>query len=95
MIWESDHEQTLPTHPLLGSFSNHMSSRETIVEELKVLPPLELAQAADFIHRLRTISRSERQAILERTFGSLTEEEAAKMERAIEEGFEQIDERDW
>jgi hypothetical protein len=72
-----------------------MSALEAVVEELKVLPPSQLAQAADFIHRLKTISQSERQTILDRTFGSLTEEEAAEMERAIEEGCEQIDERDW
>ena len=72
-----------------------MRSLEAIVEELKALPPAQLAQAADFIHRLQTVSQAERQAILERTFGSLTEEEAAEMERVIEQGCEQIDERDW
>ena len=72
-----------------------MSSLEAIVEELKALPPSQLARAADFIHRLKVISQAERQAILDRIFGSFTEEEAAEMERAIEEGCEQIDERDW
>ena len=71
-----------------------MSPLETIVEELKALPPSQLAQAADFIHRLKTVTQAERQAILERTFGSLTEEEAAEMERVIEEGCERIGERD-
>ena len=72
-----------------------MSLLEAIVEELKALPPSQLARAADFIHRLKVISQAERQAILDRTFGSLAEEEAAEMERAIEEGCEQIDEREW
>jgi hypothetical protein len=72
-----------------------MSPLEAIVEELKALPPSQLAQAADFIHRLKTVTQAERQAILERTFGSLTEEEATEMERVIEQGCEQIDERDW
>jgi hypothetical protein len=72
-----------------------MSSLEAIVEELKTLPPSQLAQAVDFIHRLKAVSQAGRQAILERTFGSLTEEEAAEMERVIEQGCEQIDERDW
>ena len=72
-----------------------MSSLEAIVEELKTLPPSQFARAADFIHRLKTVTQAERQAILERTFGSLTEEEATEMERVIEQGCEQIDERDW
>ena len=72
-----------------------MSSLEAVVEELKTLPPAQLARAADFIHRLKTVSQAERQAILERTFGSLTEEEAAEMEHVIEQGCEQIVERDW
>ena len=72
-----------------------MSSLEAIVEELKTLPPSQLAQAADLIHRLKTITQAERQAILERTFGSLTEEEATEMERVLEQACEQIDERDW
>jgi hypothetical protein len=72
-----------------------MRSLEAIAEDLTTLPPAQFAQAADFIHRLKTVSQAERQAILERTFGSLTEEEAAEMEREIEQGCEQIDERDW
>jgi hypothetical protein len=72
-----------------------MSSLEVIVKELKTLPPSQLAQAADFIHRLRTVTQAERQAILDRTFGSLTEEEASEMERVIEQGCEQIGEWEW
>ena len=72
-----------------------MSSLEAVVEELKTLPPSQLARAADFIHRLKTVTQAERQAILDCTFGSLTEEEAAEMEQVIEQGCEQIVERDW
>ena len=72
-----------------------MSKLETIVEELKTLPPDRLDSAADYIHRLKTISRDERTAIIERTAGSLTAEEGDELARIIEEGCERIDERDW
>jgi hypothetical protein len=54
-----------------------------------------LEVAADFIHRLKRISEEERRAALDRTFGSLSPEEAAELERVIEEGCEQIDEHGW
>jgi len=68
---------------------------EAIFEELKTLPPRRLARAADYIHRLHSDSRMERKAALRRTAGSLTNEEADELARIIEEGCEQIDERDW
>lgn len=72
-----------------------MSTLESIVEDLKTLPPDRLESAADYIHRLRTISDAERAAIIERTAGSLTGEEGDELARIIEEGCEQIDEREW
>ena len=48
--------------------------------------------AADYIHRLRTISDAERAAIIDRTAGSLTAEEGDELARIIEDGCEQIDE---
>jgi len=71
-----------------------VSKLEAIVEELKMLPPDRLESAADYIHRLKTISRAERMAIITRTAGSLTPEEGEELARIIEEGCEQIDERD-
>lgn len=68
---------------------------ENIVEELKTLPPGRLEVAADFVHRLSRISEEERKAILARTFGSLSAEDADAMEKAIEEGCEQINEHGW
>jgi hypothetical protein len=68
---------------------------EAIFEELKTLPPQELERAADYIHRLHAGSRLERKAALRRAAGSLTGEEADELARIIEEGCEQIDERDW
>jgi hypothetical protein len=72
-----------------------VSKLETIVEDLKTLPPDRLDSAADYIHRLKTISGAERNAIFERTAGSLTLEEGDRLARNIEEGCEQIDERKW
>ena len=72
-----------------------MVKLQDIFEELKTLPPDRLERAADYIHRLNFASRQERRAALKRTAGSLTNEEAGELARIIEEGCEQIDERDW
>ena len=72
-----------------------VSPLENIVEDLKSLPPAKLEVAADFVHRLKRISEDERQAILARTAGALSPEEADEMERIIEEGCEKIDEHGW
>ena len=64
---------------------------ETIVEELRTLPPERFDSAADYIHRLSTISSEERLAIIHRTAGSLTSEEGDELARIIEEGCERID----
>jgi len=72
-----------------------MSNLEAIVEDLKRLSPHRLESAADYIHRLKTISDAERAAIIDRTAGSLTVEEGDKLARIIEEGCEQVDEREW
>jgi hypothetical protein len=72
-----------------------VSLLETIVEDLKSLPPDGLEAAADFIRRLKPISQEERDAILARTFGSLSQQDADAMLKAIEEGCERIDEQGW
>ena len=72
-----------------------MSRLESIVADLSSLPPGKLELAADYIARLKRISDEERQAVLARTFGSLSREDADAMEQAIEEGCERFDERDW
>jgi len=71
-----------------------VSKFETIVEELKTLPPDRLESAADYIHRLKTIGSAERVAILNSTAGSLTPEEGDELALIIEEGCERIDERE-
>jgi len=72
-----------------------VSPLEAIVEDLKSLPPAKLEAAADFVHRLKRISEEERQAILARTAGALSPEEADELDRVIEEGCEKIDESGW
>jgi hypothetical protein len=71
------------------------SRLETIVEDLKSLPPARLEAAADIVHRLKRISEEERQTILTRTAGALSPEAADEMNRVIEEGCERIDESGW
>jgi hypothetical protein len=72
-----------------------VSPIENIVEDLKSLPSARLEVAADFVHRLKRISQTERDAALARTFGRLSPDEADEMERVIEEGCEQVNEHGW
>lgn len=72
-----------------------MTTLETIVEELRTLPPPKLAEAASYIHRLREATYAERLAALERTAGVWSGPEGAAIEKAIEENCERIDPRDW
>ena len=62
-----------------------------IVEALKTLPPPKLGQVSDYIHRLKESDRSERLKILQETSGIWSSEEADAVEKAIEEGCENID----
>ena len=72
-----------------------VSPLESIVEDLKTLPPDRLEMAASYIRRLKPASQAEREAALARTFGCLSPQEADEMERVIEEGCEQINEHGW
>ena len=72
-----------------------MSTPETIVADLRTLPPPKLEEAAAFIHGLRETARSERQAALERSATILTDAEGAELERVSEEGCGKIEARDW
>ncbi len=76
-------------------YRSGVSPLESIVEDLKALPPSKLEVAADFVHRLKRISDEERQAILTRTAGALSPEAADELERVIEEGCEKVDEDGW
>ena len=72
-----------------------MSKLEPIVEELKTLPAEKLAEAANYIHRLKETSTVERHAALNNTAGTLTTAEADELARIIDEGCEQIDAHEW
>jgi len=72
-----------------------MSTLEMIVAELKALPPPKLDDAADYIHRLHETTREEQLAILNETAGAWSGPDGETIERAIEEGCERIDPRDW
>jgi hypothetical protein len=85
--------------PLPGESSRctlvDVSHLESIVDDLKSLPPDRLEVAASFIRQLKPISQAEREAALARTFGCLSPQEADEMERVIKEGCEQINEHGW
>lgn len=66
-----------------------------IVAELKTLPPSKLEEAAGFIHRLHETTREDQLAILKETAGAWSGPDGETIERAIEEGCERIDLRDW
>ena len=72
-----------------------MSKLETLVEELKTLPPAKLAAAADFIYSLKRSDATVRKPALERAFGCLSSAEADEMERAITANCERIDASQW
>jgi hypothetical protein len=72
-----------------------MSTLELIVEELKTLTPPKLEEAAGYIHRLKEATHAERLAALERSAGLWSGPEGEAIEKAIEEGCERIDPRDW
>jgi hypothetical protein len=67
---------------------------ETIVEELKALPPPKLEEAA-LIHGLREKTRAERLVALRRSASILSEADGVELERIIEENCERVDPRDW
>jgi hypothetical protein len=69
-----------------------MAKPDAVIEDWKALPPAHLDRAADYIQRLKRITDQERNAIIDRTAGSLTREEADEWERIIAEGCEQLDE---
>jgi hypothetical protein len=72
-----------------------MSTLESIVADLRTLPPPKLQEAAALIHRLRETTREERLAALARSAGMWSGPEGEAIERAIEQECERIDPRDW
>jgi len=72
-----------------------MSTLEATVEELKILPPAKLAEAAGYIHMLKMAGGASGRQALENAFGCLTSSEAEEMERAIASNCERIDASQW
>lgn len=72
-----------------------MSTLEAIVEELRKLPAPKLEEAAVLIHRLKETGRVEHLAILRETAGVWSGPEGEAIEKAIAEGCEKIEARDW
>jgi hypothetical protein len=72
-----------------------MSALETVVEELRTLPPRKFAAAADYVHRLTATSGPARRLALDLACGSLTEAEADALAAAIHEHCERIDASQW
>lgn len=72
-----------------------MSTLETIVEDLKRLPPPKLEEAAALIHGLSEKTRDEQLKILRETAGVWSGPDGEAIEKAIEEHCGRIDPRDW
>jgi hypothetical protein len=71
-----------------------MGSLESIVAELKTLPPIQLEQAALYIRQLSEQSQADRVTAFRNTAGTLTSEEADAWLRAVED-CERIDGSAW
>lgn len=86
-----------------NSLAQHVGARyleavsrfESIVDDLRSLPPERLEMAADYIKGLKPVSDQARREALDRTFGCLSPEEADELDRIIEEGCEEINEHGW
>jgi len=70
-----------------------VSRLATIFEELKALPPDRLERAADY-RRLRTGNQTERTAILRSAAGIMAGARGEEFAKNIQEGCEEVDERD-
>jgi hypothetical protein len=76
-------------------YGETVSRLEAIIQDLKSLPPDKLEMAANYITQLKPMPQNERQAILARTAGALSREEADEMDRVIAEGCENVDVSGW
>ena len=60
-----------------------MTPLETIVNELKALPPKLQERVASYVHSLKVTDRAARLAILRKTSGVLSEAEGSAFENAL------------
>lgn len=72
-----------------------MSTLEAIVESLKTLPPPKLEEAASYIRGLHESTRTEQLELLNRTAGAWSGGAGEAIQKAIEDGCERVDPRDW
>jgi hypothetical protein len=71
-----------------------MESIDSIVAELKALPPAQLKRAAVYIHQLSEKGQADRMDAFRNTAGTLTAAQADEWLKAIED-CERIDESAW
>ena len=72
-----------------------MSALEAIIEDLKVLSPGKVDDAAWFVHALVVDSTQSRDAVLKRTATALSSEDVDEMEKAIADTCEDVDDHVW
>jgi hypothetical protein len=72
-----------------------MSVIESIVKDLRELPPLQLVEAARFIHGLNPKNLERRRAALLATAGCMSGEEGEDFERAVRAESDRIDGDSW
>jgi len=72
-----------------------MNAVETIVEDLKTLPPEKVDDAAWFVHALVVDTTSAREMALKRTATALSTGDVDEMEKAIAETCEEVDDHAW
>lgn len=68
-----------------------MTVLDSILRDLRELPPPKLAEVARFVHQLNPKSRERRLEALRATAGCLNDEEGEEFERAVMEEAERID----
>lgn len=68
-----------------------MTSQKAIIADLEKLPATALQKVADFVHQMREVAATDRQAAFDASFGCVTAAEADAFERVIGEGCERIE----
>lgn len=72
-----------------------MSVIDSIVRDLRELPPPKLVEVARYVHGLSPKSRERRRAALLETAGCMTAEEGEDFEQAVRAEAERIDGDSW
>ena len=68
-----------------------MTIMESILRDLRELPPTKLVEVSSYIHQLHPPSAERRRAALESTAGCMPGEEGEDFERAVRETADRID----